>query len=672
VLSLLRRALLPALLLPVSSSLAFAATFQQPTPDELKMTSDPAAPDAPAVYLFREETVDDKLHYHHLYARIKVLTDKGKEQFSDIEIPYEAGVINVRSLEGRTIHPDGSVIPFTGKPYDKELVKSGNRTIKAKVFTMPGVTVGSIIEYAYDLQYGDDTVISPDWDLQQSVFVHRAHYRFVPTSFDLGRITSKDAFGKEKNAARLLYFPLLPPGTAPIKGAIDGTYDFTVDNIPPIPDEEYSPPLDSFSYRVIFYYSSAYTGADYWKGVGKEWAKVVDNFANPTDPIRQAVASLIAPNDSDEQKLSKIYGAVMAIDNTNFTREHSVAEDRAQGVHTKTAADIWAQKRGTGDEITRLFISMARAAGFKAYAMAVTERQRAFLNTGYLQWDQLDDEIAIVNTGGKDVFFDPGQRYCDYAQLHWMHTSVLGIRETDNGVAAAMTPGGSWKDNQSIRNADLELGPDGSLTGTITISMGGAEALHWRQMALRSDEQNAREGFEKELQDRVPDGVRVKMNHFVGLADYKTALIAIVNVSGSMGTVAGKRVVLPSSFFQARVEPVFSATKRENPIDLRYPYATEDRVNIKLAPSLALEGVPANIDVPMEKLADYSVKYKSDAASYSQDRVMVVGLYLYKKDQYPELRDFFQKAGAQDQQQLVLKRSATEASAVAPGQGKSE
>jgi hypothetical protein len=51
---------------------------------------------------------------------------------------------------------------------------------------------------------------------------------------------------------------------------------------------------------------------------------------------------------------------------------------------------------------------------------------------------------------------------------------------------------------------------------------------------------------------------------------------------------------------------------------------------------------------------------------------MVVGLYLYKKDQYPELRDFFQKAGAQDQQQLVLKRSATEASAVAPGQGKSE
>lgn len=110
----LRRVLLPAFLLSISSIPALAVTWKQPTPDDLKMTADPAAPDAPAVYLFREEIVDDKLHYHHLYAQIKVLNDKGKEQFSDIEIPYEAGVISVRALEGRTIHPDGTIVPFTG------------------------------------------------------------------------------------------------------------------------------------------------------------------------------------------------------------------------------------------------------------------------------------------------------------------------------------------------------------------------------------------------------------------------------------------------------------------------------------------------------------------------------------------------------------------------------
>lgn len=654
-----RHTFLPAFLLVASSFPAFAVTWKQPTPDELKMTADPAAPDAPAVYLFREETVDDKLHYHHLYAQIKILNDKGKEQYSDIEIPYESGVTNVRSIEGRTIHPDGSIVPFTGKPYSKEVVKAGDTKIMAKVFTMPEVTVGSILEYTYDLQYGDDTVISPNWDLQQSVFVHHAHYHFVPIEFSLGEISSKDRFGKEKSASRLLYFPWLPSGNK-VNYSIDGTYDLVVDNIPALPDEEYSPPIGSFSYRLIFYYSSASSGADYWKTIGKEWSKDVDRFATPNDAIRQAVAGIVSPSDSDDQKLRKIYAAVMTVENTRFTREHTAAENKAQGLRVKTAADIWAQKRGSDDEITRLFIAMARAAGLKATAMAVTERQRAILNTGYLDWGQLEDEIAIVNIGGNDVFFDPGQRYCEYSKLHWMHANVLGIRQADNGVVPFMTPAGSYKDNETMRNANLELAPDGSLKGGIRISMTGADALRWRLKALSADEQEAKSDYEKEIQDQVPDGVIVKMNRFVNLADNTSGLQAILDVSGNMGTAAGKRVLLPSSFFQARVKPIFAQTKRENPVDLRYPYATEDRVSVKLASGLSLEGLPADASVPMEKLAAYTVRYKSDGNTYSEDRVIAVGSALYKKDEYPELRDFFQKAGAQDQQQLVLKRAPLE------------
>jgi hypothetical protein len=622
------------------------------------MTADPAAPDAAAVYLFREETVDDKLHFHHLYAQVKILNDKGREQYSDIEIPYEAGTTNVRSIEGRTIHPDGTIVQFTGKPYTKELVKTGNTKIMARVFSMPEVTVGSILEYAYDLQYDDNIVISPDWDLQQPIFVHHAHYRFVPATFSLGEISSKDQFGKTKSATQLLYYPSLPPGDKVVR-SLDGTYDLSVDNIPALPEEDYSPPVKSFAYRLVFYYSSGSSGAEYWKTIGKEWSKDVDRFANP-DAVRQAVAGIISPTDSDDQKLHKIYAAVMTVENTRFTREHSAAENKAQGLRVKNAADIWAQKRGSDDEITRLFIAMARAAGFKVSAMAVTERQRNILNTGYLDWGQFEDEVAIVNIGGKDVYFDPGQRYCEYGKLHWMHTDIVGVRQTDNGIAPLITPAGSYADNETIRNADLELAPDGSLKGTIRVSMKGAEALRWRLNALTADEQEAKSDFEKEIQDRVPAGVTVKMNHFVGMSELNSALLAVLDVSGSMGTVAGKRVIMPSSFFQARVTPLFAETKRESPIDLRYPYANEDRVALKLAPGLSLEGLPTDASVPMEKLAAYSVKYKNDANTYSEDRVIALGAARFKKEEYPELRDFFQKAGAQDGQQLVLKRAAVE------------
>jgi hypothetical protein len=53
------------------------AQFQQPTDEELKMTSDPKAQGAAAVYLNVEEITDDSHHFHSFYARIKVLQEKG-------------------------------------------------------------------------------------------------------------------------------------------------------------------------------------------------------------------------------------------------------------------------------------------------------------------------------------------------------------------------------------------------------------------------------------------------------------------------------------------------------------------------------------------------------------------------------------------------------------------
>lgn len=284
----------------------------------------------------------------------------------------------------------------------------------------------------------------------------------------------------------------------------------------------------------------------------------------------------MAPGDSEDQKLQKIYAAVQGLENTRFTREHSAAENKAEGLKVKTAADIWEQKRGSDDELTRLFIAMARAAGFKAYAMIVTERDQNLLNAGYLEWGQLEDEIAIVTVGGKEMFFDPGQRYCEYAQLNWIHTQVAGMRQSDAGPVLAVAPGQTYKENQVVRLADLQLGQDGTLTGTVRIGMKGADALRWRQDALRNDEEAAKKSFEEALQKRVPDGVHVKVNQFAGLTNPAAQLVVLVDVSGSLGTATGKRVFLPASFFEARVKPLFAQQKRESPVDLRYPYIAQD------------------------------------------------------------------------------------------------
>jgi hypothetical protein len=280
----------------------------------------------------------------------------------------------------------------------------------------------------------------------------------------------------------LMYFPLLPPG-AKVRSGMDG-YDLVADNIPAAPDEPYMMPIGSFSYRLLFFYTPYPSEAEFWNAEAKYWSKDVNRFADPSNRIRAAVAKTVAPGDSNQQKLQKIYAAVMTLENTDYTRQHSAAENKAEGEKTKNAADIWDRKRGNSNEITFLFIAMARAAGLKAYAMALTSRDQSLLNQGYLYWGQLTDEIAIVNLDGKDVYLDPGDRYCEFGKLDWTHNQMLGFRQKDDGTEVATAPPAKYTDNVTVRNVNVTMGQDGKLEGNIQISMTGVQALFWRQKAL--------------------------------------------------------------------------------------------------------------------------------------------------------------------------------------------
>jgi hypothetical protein len=79
------------------------------------------------------------LHYRSIYARIKVLTDKGKD-LATVDLPYVRSNYKITDISGRTIHPDGTVIPLTGKPEDLMTSKNGDQEIGRKVFTLPEVT----------------------------------------------------------------------------------------------------------------------------------------------------------------------------------------------------------------------------------------------------------------------------------------------------------------------------------------------------------------------------------------------------------------------------------------------------------------------------------------------------------------------------------------------------
>jgi hypothetical protein len=642
------------------------AQWTAPTPEELSMTSIPQVPGAAAVYLFREEKTEDHLHMYSVYERIKILTEGGKEK-ANVELKYPSGGemgYAVTDIAGRTIHPDGSIVPFTGKPYERVVVKAQGFKVKAKVFTLPDVTVGSIIEYRYKLRWEDNMYSSPRWIVQDDLYLRKGHFEWKPTDRQL---QTED--GKITNAS-VAWTPILPVGAQVKQTALPGGGGFgsegssvinlDVQDIPPSPDEEYMPPIGSLGYRVMFYYAAYRTQDEYWKNEGKSWSKKRDKFIGPGREVGAAVQQLVAPSDTPDQKLKKIYAAVeQQVENTDFTREHSRVEDKAAGLtQVKTTDDIWTHKRGSSDQIAALFVAMARAAGMKAYLMSVTNRDRSIFIPGFLSLNQLDDDIAIVNLDGKEQLFDPGSRYCPYGHLAWKHTEAGGLRQTDGGTTLMQTRGETYQDSTVIRVANLKMDETGVVTGKIDLKFTGAPALKWRQKALTDDQDAVEREMKESVERMLPGGMDVKLVSIAKLTDYEEPLAATVEVKGPIGSPTGKRLLIPSDIFEVNSKATFAHEKREMAVCFSYPYAARDAIRINFPEGFAAESVPPEASTQLPKEAIYKMKATVDAKGVTIRRDLYVGEVIFPVKEYPELRTFYSQFEAKDQEPIILKVTA--------------
>lgn len=696
------------ILLSLLAPRALRAQFQQPSQEELKMTSDPKAPGADAVYLYREEIDEGHNHSRSYYVRIKVLTERGRELATvhvyQETIHYnnaigfrEKDVFKVTDIKGRTIHPDGTVVELDAKTKelhpaeDKQalqktvsadasiVLRINNEKVDDVVFTLPSVEVGSILEYRYvirnDEHYYNDVV--PAWQIQQPYFVHRAHYEFTPWNLNgIGAsIIYQSLFvgGKQRTTLNpsLLYSAVGVPADS-IKQIMNARYqmdsidrkarDFVLDltDIPAAPQEDWMPPQNTVNMRVEFYQTYASSGKEFWDSETKYWAGEMSQFIHPNKTMRDAAASLTMSAASDEEKARQIYDAVMKLDNTDFSRALPEDERRQRNLRAiRGAEDVWKQKSGKGDELALLYVALARAAGLTAWPMKVVNRDRALFNYYYASTRQMDDYIAIVEVGGQDVYVDPGQAMCPFGQLHWKHSMASGFRLTDKGAVLASTPAPVYANAMTRRLGDLTLSADASVSGGIRLEITGPDALEWRQAALLNGEDQTKKRFAEMLRGLTPEGITVELTALNGLDTPTKTLTATASVSGQLGSKASKRVVLPGQFFAARTqEPFRSTAKRETAIDVHYPAEVHDDATYHLPGGMTAQSLPQGGNISWPNHAIYKTAASTEGGTVNVSRALVYSFTLLDAKVYPDLHDFYQKVAVSDTQPLVLARAA--------------
>lgn len=644
--------LLPALL---------PAQFIPPTPEELKMTEDAKAPGAAAVYLNYSEDDNDPMHYKSIYARIKILAEKGKE-LSVVDLPYENRNYRITDIKARTIHADGTVIPLEGTPEDLLTSRNGDHQISRKVFTLPKVEVGSILEYRYEIRYDDSMFSSPEWEIQRPYYVHKAHYSFVPfEGYQPGvkgqMATSRYLVDGDGNVVNsLIWWMNLPKGSA-VKTDVGGHYTVDLEEIPAIPDEEWMPPIRSFLYKVFFYYQSSMTAQDFWVNSAKKWSKAVDRFAEPSAGLRAAVSQLVGASDTDLDKARKLYAAVQALENTDYTRKMSGSERKTLNLkEAKRAEDVWKLKSGDSEDLAMLYLAMLRAAGLKAFAVKVVDRDRGIFDPSYMWMGQLDDTLVDLQLSTQRLLLDPGEKRCPFQSLNWRHSGVRGMAQTDAGPSILTTPEQTYKDNLITRQAILTLDAHGVVSGRLQYTMRGQSALLWRQTALRNDMAEMKKRFDRMLESEMPAGVEAHLDHFLALDDAESNLIAMINVQGKLGTAAAKRLILPSEFFEARGhQPFVDQAHRQQPVDMEYAEQSIEQTDYTLPAGYTVEGAPQDANVPWTGHAVFASKALAQRpGTFTASRHLARAFSQAKPEEYQDLRGFYQKVAAADQQQIVL------------------
>ncbi|GAC1652024.1 MAG: hypothetical protein NVS9B15_12470 [Acidobacteriaceae bacterium] len=448
------------------SSFCCAQKWQPVNPDELKMTSVKEAPGANAVILYREINGDDNLYSSTEYVRTKILTEAGRSQ-ADIKLPFFERGQRVMDIAGRTIHPDGSIVNFNGKTFTKTDRYHGEKTV-VKAFTLPEVTVGSIVEYKFTRRWDEYTVYNTFWEVQQDLY--QKHAKFMLKMFQKALNT--------RGGTHLLWNAInLPAGTSVKTQGESLSYELS--DIPGFEREENMPPYRELAMGVYIYYGgSDVKPQEFWKNEGKEWAKNFDHYIGHAGTV-QDVANQVAPASLDpEQRLRKLYERAQQIRNISFERERTEKEAKAEDINkdNQNAENVIKRGYGSHEDINRAFIALARAAGFEASGMEVSSREHVFFNPGMLTSHQLKREIAVVQVNGKPVYLDPGTKFCPYGLLDWRYTSSAGIRQIRGGdTKLEQVPPPDPRQAAVSRGANLEIDADGNLSGSFTVLYQGLE-----------------------------------------------------------------------------------------------------------------------------------------------------------------------------------------------------
>ena len=485
---------------------------------------------------------------------VKVLNGRGLK-YANVVIPY-SGQSSVDHLQARSISPGGTIVLLDPKNifdvslYPNFVFFSDQR---GKIFTMPAVEDGSVIEYEYRVDIQNRTLWH-SWDFQQEVPTLISRFTLVGPS--------------EWEVIFRCYGTDVRPTVAKAPPGFKSAYHWERRNIRPRKAEIGMPPHAEVTERLAI----APVGFRTWKDVSEWYRQISDPKLKAGPAVKELARTLSIHASDDEEKLRRIYEWVR--DRVRYL----AVEIGVGGFQPHAAEEICKDRYGDCKDMATLLCSLASESGVTVYPVLVSTWHNSVPDTSLASPLQFNHAIAYCpGVGPAGVWMDATDKGVPFGQIPWYDQAtpvlVVGKGETDGIVVTSHIPAGG---NRQRVYWDVSLGEDGEATVLGSSHMWGAAASELRNELTSVAPSEQRRWLETYLA-RECSGARLDSFDITGLSPVSDPLSINYRFnSPSFATAeSGLLLLRPGLVSSSALPDEFRAQERVHPIRFRFGLLTQ-------------------------------------------------------------------------------------------------
>jgi len=597
-------------------------------------------PQAGALILFCDEKIEvapQNTQVSTLHYIIKILNERGKEDFSESHIDYDSTYETVELEYARTIKPDGTVTEV-GTRHIRDVSKYLNFPLysnaRVYIISFPEITEGSSIEYKIKIRRNQlinkkDFIVSYPLQAQEPIISANLSI-ILPSERTLYIKTLNDKYND--------FGANLKPKIQSQKGRLIYSWQFT--NIPQIIPESNMP--DSVEINPAMLVSTFSS----WQEVYNWWWKLAQDKIKADASIKDKVRELTSNRDSEEAGIKAIY---------NFCAKdiRYVAVEYGQaGYEPHNAGDIFKNKYGDCKDQAILLVTMLKEAGFTAWPVLIPTKECYNLNEDFPSV-LFDHCIAAVSVKDKVVFVDPTAETCSFGDLPSGDQNRRVLIFKESGYIIQNTPLYPAEHNLIKQYLKIKINSDETIAAEKSIFSYGMYDQGQRFWMLYTPPELIQESLKEGIQS-ISIGATLVNYNIKSLEDLNTPVILNYAFRGlEYFTVAGKTRIMPQ--LAGLDTSLVAKDKRKYPIEFSVLDIKETIFEIEIPGNLVIKYMPPSITEESPWLK-FMVEYnQKNNKIYFIEKIELKKNIISQED-YPNFKTLFEGLAKKIKQRTILEK----------------